>query len=214
MPTEVLTEQQKNRQTRARLVLIGIFTLFFVPVFGAVVIAVVAPHWVPFGRVNNGELVQPPIADVLLNLSPLDAEPAYKPGPETPWVIAHVGPASCDVRCEYALVRMRQARLALGKDAHRVQRWWLVTESISPGQVTTMMQSYPGLRIGLLRPRTPLAAHTFATIAVQMIDPAGFLILQYPNNWQDKELATQGATGLAGALLKDLKRLLKISKRP
>jgi hypothetical protein len=214
MPAEVIAEQQKNRQMRARLVLVGIFTLFFVPVFGAVFIAVVAPHWVPFGRVNHGELVQPPIAEALLNLSPLDAGPAYTSGPAAPWIVAHVGPPSCDASCEYALVRMRQARLALGKDAHRVQRWWLVTETMSPSKVTTMMQAYPGIRIGLLPPHSPLAAHPLSTIAVQMIDPAGFLILQYPSNWQDKERATQGATGLAGALLKDFKRLLKISKQP
>lgn len=214
MPAEVIAEQQKNRQLRARLVLIGIFTLFFVPVLGAVFIAVVAPHWVPFGRVNHGELVQPPVADVLRNISPLDAGPAYKSGPTAPWIVAYVGPPSCGVSCEYALVRMRQARLALGKDAHRVQRWWLVTESTPSSKVTTMMQAYPGIRIGLLPPHSPLAAHALSKIAVQMIDPSGFLILQYPSNWQDKELATQGATGLAGALLKDFKRLLKISKRP
>jgi hypothetical protein len=214
MPTKVFTAALKSPTVRARLVLVSIFALFFLPVFGAMFIAVVAPHWMPFGSINHGELVQPPIAGVLLNVSPLDDGSVHTIGPKAPWVIAHLGPPRCDANCEYALGRMRQARLALGKDAHRVERWWVVTGPLQPGDVKVMMRSYPGLRIGQLPSSSPLVVPAPSSIAVQMIDPAGFLILRYSTDWQQKEQVSQGATGLARAILKDFKRLLKISKQP
>ena len=204
-----MVEGYKNKQARARFVLIGIFALFFIPVFGAVFVAVMAPHWIPFGRINHGDLVQPPVANVLADMVPLDEGPADQRGPSQPWIIAHVGNSMCDRRCEYALVQMRQARLALGKDAHRVQRWWLLTQRPQPSTVTAMIETYPGLRIGLLKKPSALAGSAMPATAVQTIDPAGFLILRYPfdNNKQEqvKDLAT--------ALRKDFKRLLKISKQ-
>jgi len=210
---ESVLKEQKNRQTRARLVLVGLFALFFIPVFGAVFVAVKAPHWVPFGRINHGDLVQPPVANALRNLMPLDAGPVSKRGPSASWIIAHIGRSSCDARCEYALNQMRQARLALGKDAYRVERWWLVTHPPQTSIVTAVMQAYPGLRIGLLDASSPRAGAGMPASAVQMIDPAGFLVLRYPADWQRKEPVTEVASGLASALLKDFKRLLKISKQ-
>ena len=203
-----LAKPDKAR-TNARFVLIGLFALFFLPVFGAIIIAVNAPHWTPFGSINHGELVQPAVADALRDMLPLDAGPMYEAGPSAPWIIAHVGPSSCDLMCEGTLVQMRQARLALGKDAHRVERWWLPKSRPQTRTVSAIMQAFPGLRIGLLAAHSPLAAVESPTIRVQTIDPAGFLILRYSADRQETEQSNE----LARALLKDFKRLLKNSKQ-
>lgn len=209
MPDNSAVQNNKGARSRARLMLVGLFAMFFVPVFGALFVAVKAPHWVPFGGINYGELVQPPIADAIEGLLALDSGPAIQRGPSEPWLIVHVGSQVCGENCEYVVSQMRQARLALGKDAHRVERWWLMTERPQQSTVTTMKQAFPGMRIGLLPADSPLVNRGARQTAIQMIDPVGFLILRYAGDWRVEE---QGK-GLASALHKDFKRLLKISKQ-
>ena len=96
---------------------------------------------------------------------------------------------------------MRQARLALGKDAHRVARWWLPTDRPHPRTVAGVLDAYPGLRVGLVGSESVLAARSAPPVAIQVVDPAGFLILRYSGE------------PVAADVLKDLKRLLKISKQ-
>ena len=209
MRSEAMSPRPNIKRTHARLLLVGLFALFFLPVLSAMLIAVKAPHWTPFGSINYGELVQPPVADALSEMIPLDAGPAYKAGSSAPWVIAHVGYSSCDSRCENTLAQMRQARLALGKDAQRVERWWLLAARPHESAVQAQMTAYPGLRIGLIDPRSPLLGGESSEVLVQSIDPAGFLVLRYLAANQEKGQNND----LGRALLKDFKRLLKISKQ-
>ena len=210
-----------KQRARARLVLAGLFALFFIPIFGAVVVAVVAPHWIPFGRVNYGELLRPAVADALQGMTPLDGGEVFTRGPSQPWVIAHLGGAPCGESCEHALVQMRQARLALGKDAHRVERWWLLTQRPGSEAVSRVLKEFPGLRIGLLREQSPILVHAAIPAAVYMVDPMGFLVLKYAHSVSqataapalDTTPATGTGSGLGSALRKDFKRLLKLSRQ-
>lgn len=210
-----------QQRTRARLVLAGLFALFFIPILGAILVAVVAPHWIPFGRVNHGELLRPAVADALQAMTPLDGGGPLTRGPSQPWVIAHLGGASCDENCEYALVQMRQARLALGKDAHRVERWWLVTQRPDAGRLSRVLEKFPGLRIGLVQKQSPIFIHATIPVALYMVDPMGFLVLKYSHDGSqlaeasapNSTLATRSAPELASALRKDFKRLLKLSRQ-
>ncbi len=207
--TQATAKITTAKRTRARLMLVVLFAMFFVPVFGAILVAVVAPHWIPFGGINHGELIRPPIAGAVDGLLSLDEGPTDQRGHDKPWLIVHVGPPVCDADCEYALVQMRQARLALGKDAHRVERWWLMTQRPQRSTVIAMKQDFPGLRMGLLPATSPLIGGAARKSVVQMIDPVGFLILHYPSDWRERHQDR----ALASALHKDFKRLLKISKQ-
>ena len=215
------TAEPVGKRTRARWVLVGLFALFFIPIFGAVLVAVVAPHWIPFGRVNYGELLRPPVADALQTMTPIDAGEAFTRGPSQPWIIAHLGDASCDEACDYALVQMRQARLALGKDAHRVERWWLMTRRPEPGTVPRVLEKFPGLRIGLVPEQSPIFIHAAHPTMVFMVDPMGFLVLKYTQSESqaavlpttDSASDTESGAALASALRKDFKRLLKLSRQ-
>lgn len=216
-----VTVETAQKRTRARLVLAGLFALFFIPIFGAVLVAVVAPHWIPFGRVNHGELLRPAVADALQAMIPIDAGEAFTRGQAEPWIIAHLGDASCDKACEHALVQMRQARLALGKDAHRVERWWLVTRRPEAATVARVLKQFPGLRIGLLQQQSPILSHAAIPAAVYMVDPMGFLVLKYAYTVSqvaavptpDETPATGSGSEMASALRKDFKRLLKLSRQ-
>jgi hypothetical protein len=187
------------RQRRARLALVGLFVLFFGPVVLALVLNVTAPGWVPFGRVNRGELVQPPVPVAARAIRPVAGLPFGAEGGEVAWRLVHAGPPTCDDPCAAALVKMRQARLALGKDAERLSRWWLASAAPAQAQVAAVTGEHPGLHVGIAPRDSVLLAAPPGTI--QLVDPANLLVLRY-----DPSLD-------ASAILKDLKRLLRISKQ-
>lgn len=77
----------------------------------------------------------------------------------------------------------------------------MVTRPPDAGTVTTVMQDYCRLQIGISAADAQLLGGWQNRSAVKMLNPAGFLVLCY---YQD---------GSASALQKDVKRLLKISKQ-
>ncbi len=180
---------------QARVALVALAALFTLPILGALVLNIVAPHWLPFGQVNRGVLVDPAVAAELEKVQPKDGGPVGPVKKEAVWTLVHVGPAPCDVICQQSLVSIRQARLALGKDAKRVDRWWLVTGPLGPGTVASARELDPGLRVGSIDRQSPLHKQ----FPIQLVDPAGYLILRYED------------TAAATDVLKDMKRLLKIS---
>ena len=186
----------QHRQRRGRLALLGLFALFFLPLVAALVLNVAAPGWLPFGRVNRGELVRPPQPVAAGDVRALDGA-AFGPDGEAVWQLVYVGSSECGDPCSTALARMRQARLALGKDAGRVARWWLMTAMPDARSVSSARAEYPGLRLGVVSARSVLVPG--APGSVRLVDPAGLLVLRYPPD------------ASASAILKDLRRLLRIS---
>lgn len=179
----------------ARASLVALCALFMLPILGALVLNIVAPHWLPFGQVNRGLLVEPAVMAELGKVKPKDGGPAGPLDKEAVWTLVHVGPAPCDAICQQALLSIRQARLALGKDAKRVDRWWLVTGPLGPDTVVRARELDPGVRVGSFDIHSPLRRE----FPIQLVDPAGYLILRYED------------AGAATDVLKDMKRLLKIS---
>lgn len=183
---------------RQRLFVVALFSVFMFPIVGALALNVLAPSWSPFGRVNRGELVEPPVRldEPLLALTERhlvsDAER------EGTWMVVHVSKPPCNANCEKALVSLRQARLALGKDASRVDRWWMMTREADARTVQRVAAAYPGLKMTVLERPWPLGR---PDAPLQVVDPAGYVILSYER------------ADAASDLLKDLKRLLKISKQ-
>lgn len=183
---------------RQKLVVIGLFTVFMLPILGAMALNALAPSWLPFGQVNHGRLLDPPlrIEGPLRELTARrDVDGTDAPGT---WLVVHVGGASCDAVCEQALMSLRQARLALGKDASRVERWWMMTREADARTLKRISDAHPGLKMMPLNQPWPLAG---GRAPLQVVDPAGYVILSYDR------------ADAASDLLKDLKRLLKISKQ-
>ena len=179
---------------RPRLVLIGLFAVFFVPVITAVVVSAKFSSWIPFGTVNRGELIAPPLAiDGLTGGHSLSMQ----------WVVLHATTADCARECVAALSAMRQARLALGKDADRLVRVLLLsdTSAIAQGSVASIGRRFPGLivrRVGReIISQLPSPGHG----TIYLADPEHRLILRYDR------------ADPAGDIFKDLKRLLKVSSQ-
>ncbi|HEY5647679.1 MAG TPA: SCO family protein [Pseudomonadales bacterium] len=186
---------------RTRVLLVGTFLLFFVPIVGAWLLNIFAPGWRPFGTLNHGTLVQPVRQLSGARLARFDGsslEPGYLSGR---WTLVHLSNGDCRQICLEALERSRRVQQALGDDMNRVQLLLVVAP---PGGPPT-----PELSAGVTVAAAStewLASVSFAgtdpgqRLGIYLVDPQGYLMMRY-----DRDTDQRG-------LLSDLERLLKISK--
>lgn len=149
----------------------------------------------------HGVLADPPV-----ELGDIELPPGGDAGAEARltgrWTFLYLGQGECGTACEEALIRMRQVRLALGKDASRVQRVFLPVVR-DPDHDRTA-QAFPGMVV--LPAGTPGRSELIDRIGarqpgeVLLVDPLGNLILSYPPG-----LDPDG-------LFRDAKHLLRLSK--
>lgn len=178
----------KARDTRARLVLVLLAALFL----GGTVIAFVLLQsgWRPARTKNHGELVQParPLSDV--ELTTLDGTQLRLSELKGKWTLVYFGPADCLKPCTDNLYKMRQVTAAQGKEAHRVQRLMVVTDTKALDWLRYTVKDYPGMRVatGPIDAVRRLATE-FAVPAgnpldslhrVYVVDPLGNLMMSYP----------------------------------
>lgn len=149
---------------------------------------------------NYGELLQPrPMPAETLQA--IDGQPFELARLRGRWVLVVADPATCDQACRQRLYYTRQVRTALGKDMHRVERVWLLSDDAMPE--SGLRDAHPGLHLvrgggsgalALLRENAAQAAGVF------LVDPLGNLMLRYPPEPDAKRM------------LKDLQHLLRVSR--
>jgi cytochrome oxidase Cu insertion factor (SCO1/SenC/PrrC family) len=184
-----------NRQTpdaaRARRLgqfkLLGLAAFFMLPVAASYL---AYSWWTPEQRSNYGELLSP---------RPLnDATIAALKGK---WVLVQFDSGACDADCERKHYFMRQVRKSQGKDQHRVERLWLVTDAVAPSK--NLLKAISGTRIERAASRSlaeqfpaqdALAGHIY------VVDPLGNLMMRLPRDPDPKQV------------IKDLQHLLKTSR--
>lgn len=166
--------------------------------------------WRPGGTINHGELVQParPIADATLRT--LEGRDIRFHDLRRKWVLVYFGSSQCGEACERNLYKMRQVRLAQGKDADRILRVFLVTDTHTLDRLRPKLAQYPGMQV-ITGPaeNVKTLAQQFALPAgspldglerIYVVDPLGNLMMSYP------------AGADASGVRKDLVRLLKVSQ--
>ena len=196
--------EQTSTRRRARLGLIGLAALFFVPLALSFYLYY-GTSWRPTGTTQHGELIQPPrpLPDVALALADGD-----RAGPELlrgEWQLLYLGPGDCPAACREMLVRMRQVRLALDKDMDRVGRVFLYSGDLSAGGY--LAGEHPGLVVARaddeagrqLLSAFPEGDSPLTSGKLYVVDPLGNLMMSYPGDAAPKSILT------------DLERLLKLS---
>jgi hypothetical protein len=118
------------------------------------------------------------------------------------WTLIFAGGA-CDLLCQSNLFKMRQVRLALGKDTDRVQMVYLLTDVSALATVESLLPEYPGLKIAMTdagQVRKVLDLRGDEPVdTIYLLDPLANLMMRYMPHAQAK------------GLLKDLSKLLRIS---
>jgi cytochrome oxidase Cu insertion factor (SCO1/SenC/PrrC family) len=204
MSGEAIDLQQRRR---SRLALVSVCMLFVAPVAIAWLLFFVFPDWIPSATSNYGQLVEParPLPPFALETQAGEGvDASYLQGK---WTFVYLHAGACDSDCVQALYKVRQLRLAQGKDIDRLQRLMLwqadavheasrrELQAHFPGQVIGLLDGDPGLAAAF----QPMAGQAFESGGVFLVDPAGNLMMFYARDAEP------------GGIIKDLHRLLKYS---
>jgi hypothetical protein len=199
---------------RQRRLLVALALLFFAPLAVTFYLYYGPTGWRPGGRVNHGDLIDPPrpLPDASLPIAGRTGDAQASRGSTKPgflkgkWTLLYVGPGRCTALCRADLYNTRQVRIALNRDMDRVQRVFLADGDCCDDEFLGTQHA------DLITVRaTPDAAPlldllpTFDGIAptsadrVYIVDPLGNLMMSYAPDAKPK------------GMLQDLKRLLGLS---
>lgn len=188
-----------------RLTLVVLFAVFFVPILVAWWMNLHPDYWRPSATVNNGTLVIPSRPIDTTGLTQIDGRAYDSAFFAQGWTLVLLGGAVCQENCTTQLIKMRQARLALGKEMDRVQRLYAALEIPETGFLTELLSVHPGLHVARANAQWlssfELDGNQPTKVSgIYLIDPEGRLMMHYRENAN------------AEGILDDLQRLLKISK--
>ncbi len=197
-----MTDSPAPRSARKnRLVLLALFAVFFLPIFVAFALNVELPGWLPFGQTNHGNLIQPALQLETSGLSRVEGAPAGEELLQRSWSLLHIEAGACLTQCDRAVYRMRQSRYAMGKDMERIQRLVVVPAEQVRDAAERLFAIDPALTVlAASRSWLNLPRPGQGEAEIYIVDPQGYVIMWYR------------ADADPGGLIKDLKRLLKISK--
>jgi cytochrome oxidase Cu insertion factor (SCO1/SenC/PrrC family) len=204
MTTDTIDPGQKRR-SRASLLIV--FALFAAPVLIAWLSFYVFPDWVPAETSNHGDLVEParPLPDFKLDTLSGDAiDQTFLRGK---WNYVYLHQGDCDSVCVEQLYKVRQLRLAQGKNIDRMQRLMLwQADAVSPEARAELQAHFPGQVIAPVSAKSELVT-VFSTDTtdplvagrIYLVDPLGNLMMSYPVDAEPR------------GIIKDMHRLLKYS---
>lgn len=192
-----------NDNKKSRVTLLVLFMVFFGPLLVAVVMFALRGQFSFLSAASYGTLIHPaqPIAQFNFETnSQIKYSAEFLQGK---WTYLYFASKSCDLQCEAALFKIRQIRIAAGKDLNRVQYLLLATSINSSPIQQSIFSRHNDLVIGkLLNWKTTLEVQQQEQLQVgfiYVIDPVGNLMMKY-----DMDATSKG-------MLKDLKKLLRIS---
>lgn len=163
--------------------------------------------YLPHGGANNGDLISPVRQIRQFDLYSLDGRPYHADALRGKWTLVTVGHSSCEAQCEKNIYLLRQIRLATDKNRERVQRLFILDDRDNLDEFLPKLDGYDGMAVAT---GDRQALDAFYAILddgrgqvldrIYIIDPLGNYMMSYPQG-MDPEL-----------ILKDLKRLLEVSK--
>ncbi|WP_299017222.1 cytochrome oxidase [uncultured Photobacterium sp.] len=173
------------------LLLLGVFML---PVVLAKL--VLDLNWYQGGVTNRGELLASPLTSDWL-------------GQSDKWQLVYLMPPECDERCVGALFNLRQIPQVVGAGQERISSVLLVAEAEWASLSSSYAEQVEGLESMLVPDHviTQLRTLEYGAQAIYIADPLGNVMMAYPL------VKGQAAVlALGKDVLRDLKRLLKVSK--
>lgn len=181
---------------RRRLELLLIVAVFGLPLALAAWMYYSDSTLTPVARSNNGALLLP----IVSLAAALPRSELLKAAPDQ-WLMLYANTGICGNACREALIRLRQSRLMLGNDMHRVRRVFL--QGVTSIDTVDLYQQHPGLIVMtdkdldvLLEGKRPAE---LLTGGCYLIDPLGNLVMYFPPGLNPKDMVD------------DIHHLLKLS---
>ncbi|MDC3059839.1 hypothetical protein OA184_02790 [SAR86 cluster bacterium] len=160
----------------------------------------------PEGRVNNGQLLSPPIDVGKLGVT-YDYQPFNIETIERDWMIFQFIKGDCSLICDDAAYVARQANIALNRESIRVSRF-LLSDSDKNFDI---LEKYKPLNHGTYGESSLITKefesqniNPFEEGSLFIVDPLGNIIMFYGPKEDKNENFKQ--------ILEDLKKLLRVSK--
>ena len=160
----------------------------------------------PEGRVNNGQLLSPPIDVGKLGVT-YDYQPFNIETIERDWMIFQFIKGDCSLTCDDAAYVARQANIALNRESIRVSRF-LLSDSDKNFDI---LEKYKPLNHGTYGESSLITKefesqniNPFEEGSLFVVDPLGNIIMFYGPKEDKNENFKQ--------ILEDLKKLLRVSK--
>lgn len=194
----------KNK-IKTRSYMLGLFAVFFGPLFFAMWLFYVPNSWMNSKTQNHGTLITPAQPLEEFSLKSIDGSVWGHEDFTGSWTLLYIGDESCDLYCEANLFKMRQVRLTLGRDSDRVQRKYLgLHKQQDTREIEKIFTKYHRMQVAWFEKQAlDQSLPQFKNLPVHqvyIIDPLGNLMM-----WYSKDATSKG-------MKKDLKRLLKVSK--
>ena len=182
-----------------------------VAVFAAPVIAAwffyLNPEYLPSGRTNKGELIEPAVTlSPELGLFTPEGNELDRNRLKGKWTLVHVAGGECDDTCLEHLIAMRQIRLALGESQMSVERLLIMTVPSAIDVGAKLAGDLDGMYVALTDAAggamllDRLGEGAAALGRTYILDPMGNLMMRYAPDAPAKDV------------LKDMERLLKASR--
>jgi cytochrome oxidase Cu insertion factor (SCO1/SenC/PrrC family) len=153
----------------------------------------------PAPNANYGELLLPPASITTQALDGGSGKPFTFASLAGRWVLVVSDAAECPQACTDKLTVVRQVRLALGREAGRVQRVFVVDDGRLPA--AALRADFEGTLIAMKPAAVTLPAGAGADRAhIYLVDPRGNVMMRWPAAPDRKRM------------YKDLQRLLKASQ--
>ena len=180
-----------------------LIAVFVVPLLIAIAMYTYRDLLPTFGSVSNGQLIHPaqPIETLQIEMSDNSIFDSQQLASK--WTYLIFQNLSCDLNCEASLFKLRQARLATGRESNRVQMILVHPSNQAFDIESQIYQRHQNLRLGGLKTlqveKDVQQPEQLESGHIYLIDPNGNLMMKY-----DHKASSRG-------LLKDIKKLLKIS---
>lgn len=166
------------------------------------------PQWLPAGRTNNGELIDPPQPVQSLQLQTAQGEYFDWQSLRDLWTMALVSEGGCDAACIEVLIKVRQIRRATAADRQRIARLLILMPDKEGRLDLPNMGGLEGTQLLLadsaqratIESLFPLQL-TEQAIPIFLIDPRGDLMMKHDTTQLNSK-----------EILQDLEKLLKASE--
>jgi len=186
-----MTDTVRPSQLKSRLILLLIVAMFFSSFF--IAWGLYLSGWTPEGSKNLGELIQPPKDLSQADFRYIDGKPYLWQTESHIWRVVVVPSADCTVVCQKMTETLLRVWETQGRQADRVDVLWFgkLPKDAHVFRKLFVMQPSPKLQAALTQ------TSGADTLPVYLIDPNGYLVMQYRPGFNPSDLR------------KDLARLLK-----
>ncbi|MDJ0807674.1 MAG: hypothetical protein QNJ78_12675 [Gammaproteobacteria bacterium] len=166
------------------------------------------PQWLPQGRTNHGQLIDPPRAMQPVTLQTPDGETFDWQLLKDQWTLTIVAEGRCDAQCLQQLIKVRQIRRALGANRQRVERLLIMLPDAAGNLTLPSLEGLEGTR--LVSSARSERSSMEAQVTINGTPFVGSLFLIDPR--VDLMMAHDMTQITSKQILQDLQKLLKASQ--